>query len=97
MVLGRLAPAVDPKARTVRAEVDLPNPDGKLLPGLFGSGTLVLEYADVWTIKKLTLMQKKFITTDQAQAQALQKEIDATDKKAKELYEKRKADAAQAG
>ncbi|HEY9231568.1 MAG TPA: hypothetical protein VIS78_05460 [Blastocatellia bacterium] len=55
------------------------------------------EYADVWTIKKLTLMQKKFITTDQAQAQALQKEIDATDKKAKEMYEKRKADAAQAG
>ena len=55
------------------------------------------EYADVWTIKKLSLMQKKFITTDPAQTQALQKEIDATDKKAKELYEKRKADAAQAG
>ncbi|HJQ23727.1 MAG TPA: hypothetical protein VKA60_07390 [Blastocatellia bacterium] len=55
------------------------------------------DYADVWTIKKLALYQKKFITTDSAQQQALQKEIDAADKKAKELYEKRKADAAQAG
>jgi tetratricopeptide (TPR) repeat protein len=54
-------------------------------------------YADVWTIKKLTLWQKKYITTDQAQAAALQKEIDAANKKANELYEKRKADAAQAG
>jgi tetratricopeptide (TPR) repeat protein len=54
-------------------------------------------YADVWTIKKLSLWQKKYITTDPAQQQALQKEIDAADKKAKELYEKRKADATQAG
>ena len=57
--------------------------------------TLMKQSAD--TIKKLSLMQKKFITTDPAQQQALQKEIDAADKKAKELYEKRKSDAAQAG
>jgi len=53
-------------------------------------------YADVWTIKKLALMQKKFITTEPAQQQALQKDIDAADKKAKELYEKRKQEAADA-
>jgi tetratricopeptide (TPR) repeat protein len=55
------------------------------------------DYADVWTIKKLTLWQKKYITTDPAQQQAIQKEIDVADKKAKELYDKRKQEAAQAG
>lgn len=54
------------------------------------------EYADVWTIKKLTLMQESFITTDPARLQALKGEIDAADKKAKEFYEKRKQDAADA-
>jgi hypothetical protein len=54
------------------------------------------DYADVWTIKKLALMQKNFITSDPAQKQALKTEIDATDKKAKELYEKRKQEAASA-
>jgi tetratricopeptide (TPR) repeat protein len=54
------------------------------------------DYADVWTIKKLALMQENFITSDPARKQALKTEIDATDKKAKELYEKRKQDAAQA-
>jgi tetratricopeptide (TPR) repeat protein len=54
------------------------------------------DYADVWTIKKLALMQESFITSDPARKQALKTEIDAADKKAKELYEKRKQDAAQA-
>lgn len=54
------------------------------------------DYADVWTIKKLALMQKSFITSDPAQKQALKTEIDASDKKAKELYEKRKQEAASA-
>lgn len=54
------------------------------------------DYADVWTIKKLALMQENFITSDPARKQALKTEIDAADKKAKELYEKRKQEAAQA-
>jgi len=54
------------------------------------------DYADVWTIKKLALMQKSFITSDSAQKQALKTEIDAADKKAKDLYEKRKQEAASA-
>ena len=54
------------------------------------------DYADVWTIKKLALMQKNFITSDPAQKQALKTEIDAADKKAKDLYEKRKQEAASA-
>jgi tetratricopeptide (TPR) repeat protein len=54
------------------------------------------DYADVWTIKKLALMQESFITSDPARQKALQAQIDEADKKAKELYEKRKQDAAQA-
>jgi tetratricopeptide (TPR) repeat protein len=54
------------------------------------------DYADVWTIKKLSLMQENFITTDPARQKALKTQIDEADKKAKSLYEKRKADAAQA-
>lgn len=54
------------------------------------------EYADVWTIKKLALMQENFITSDPSRKQALKTEIDAADKKAKELYERRKQDAANA-
>jgi hypothetical protein len=54
------------------------------------------DYADVWTIKKLALLQQSFIATDPAQKAAIQKEIDAAGKKANELYEKRKQEAAEA-
>ncbi len=40
--------AIDPKARTLRVEVDVPNPDGHLQPGLYAYATvLVEERADV--------------------------------------------------
>jgi multidrug resistance efflux pump len=38
----RTAAALDPAKRTLRAEIDLPNPDGKLLPGMYGTVTLKL-------------------------------------------------------
>ncbi|HZU95126.1 MAG TPA: efflux RND transporter periplasmic adaptor subunit, partial [Planctomycetota bacterium] len=41
-VVSRAAAALDPKTRTLRIEVDLPN-DGALLPGMYGHATLVLE------------------------------------------------------
>ena len=31
----RTSEALDPQSRTLRVEVDLPNPDGKLLPGMY--------------------------------------------------------------
>ena len=33
----RTSQAINPRARTLRAEVDLPNPDGKLVPGMYVS------------------------------------------------------------
>jgi len=35
--VARLADVVDPQTRTVRVQVDLPNPDGRLRPDMFGS------------------------------------------------------------
>ncbi|MFL6214400.1 MAG: hypothetical protein ACJ74J_10975 [Blastocatellia bacterium] len=50
-------------------------------------------YADVWTIKKLALLQQSFITTDPAQKQAIIKEADAAGKKAEDLRKQQAADA----
>jgi hypothetical protein len=40
--VSRFAAAEDPKARTMRTEIDIPNPDGKLVPGM--PGTVVLKF-----------------------------------------------------
>jgi multidrug efflux pump subunit AcrA (membrane-fusion protein) len=40
--IARTAGALDPEKGTLRAEVDLPNRDGKLLPGMTGTGTVTL-------------------------------------------------------
>ncbi len=41
--IARTAYALNPKDRTLRAEIDLPNTDGRLRPGLFGRATINLE------------------------------------------------------
>lgn len=47
----RTAWALDPKTRTLRIEVDLPNPDGKLRPGVYAHATVIAEeHADVVTV-----------------------------------------------
>jgi len=38
----RFAEAVDPQSRTMKTEIDLPNPDRRILPGMFGTATLEL-------------------------------------------------------
>lgn len=38
----RLASSLDPSTRTMLVEADLPNPDGKLLPGMFGQASVNL-------------------------------------------------------
>lgn len=38
----RFADAVDPQSRTMKTEIDLPNPDHRILPGMFGTITLDL-------------------------------------------------------
>ncbi len=47
----RTAYALESKSRTLRTEIDLPNPDGKLHPGLYAYVSLALdEHKDVLTV-----------------------------------------------
>jgi membrane fusion protein, multidrug efflux system len=39
--VARTAGALDPKARTLRVEIDLPNPDGKLMWGMYANVILM--------------------------------------------------------
>jgi membrane fusion protein (multidrug efflux system) len=41
--LIRLAPTIDPVTRALRAEIEIPNPDGRLRPGMFVEVTIVAE------------------------------------------------------
>jgi RND family efflux transporter MFP subunit len=40
--VSRVGFALDPKTRTMRVEIDVPNPGGQLRPGMFGTATLHL-------------------------------------------------------
>ena len=42
-IIARTGYAEDPKTRTLRAEIDLENVDGRLRPGQYGAATIVLE------------------------------------------------------
>ncbi len=46
----RVSKSLHPQARTLRTEIDLPNRDEKLLPGMFVNATIVVEHKDVWTL-----------------------------------------------
>ena len=40
--ISRVAGVLDERTRTMRIEIDLQNPDGRLLPGMFGQATIKL-------------------------------------------------------
>jgi RND family efflux transporter MFP subunit len=42
--------AVDPRTRTLRTEIDIPNPRGELRPGLYAYVSIRLEHANTWTL-----------------------------------------------
>jgi membrane fusion protein (multidrug efflux system) len=44
--VARLSGAVDPRTRTMLVEIDLPNTDGRIRPGLYGQVRLTLEQRD---------------------------------------------------
>jgi RND family efflux transporter MFP subunit len=41
--IARIAGGLDERTRTMLVEIDLPNPEGKLIPGMFGQATILLE------------------------------------------------------
>jgi RND family efflux transporter MFP subunit len=46
----RNARSLDARARTLRTEIDLPNPEGKLLPGMYVQATITVQHPNVWTL-----------------------------------------------
>ncbi len=46
----RNARSLDARSRTLRTEIDLPNPQGKLLPGMYVQAAITVQHANVWTL-----------------------------------------------
>jgi multidrug efflux pump subunit AcrA (membrane-fusion protein) len=46
----RTSRSLDPQNRTLRTEIDLPNTDGKLSPGMFVNATIIAEHKNVWSL-----------------------------------------------
>jgi HlyD family secretion protein len=55
----RISWALDPKTRTIRVEIDIPNPDAKLQPGLYAYATVIAEeHPDVMTLPVTALVSE---------------------------------------
>lgn len=50
--VARLSWALNTHSRTMRAEIDLPNPEGRILPGMYAYGKVVVERPDVRALPK---------------------------------------------
>jgi HlyD family secretion protein len=60
----RTAWALDPRTRTLRVEIDIPNPGGKLRPGLYAYATVIAEeHPGVLTVPTTALVRDKDKTT----------------------------------
>jgi multidrug efflux pump subunit AcrA (membrane-fusion protein) len=46
----RASKSLQPQNRTLRTEIDLPNDDGQLLPGMFVDATIITEHKNVWAL-----------------------------------------------
>ena len=49
--------ALNMKSRTLRAEIDIDNPDAKLLPGMYAYGTVTIEQPQTRVLPEATLVQ----------------------------------------
>jgi HlyD family secretion protein len=49
-VVTRDTHSVDSQSRTLRLQIDLPNPDERLRPGVYATGRLLVAHPDVWTV-----------------------------------------------
>jgi RND family efflux transporter MFP subunit len=55
----RDARSLDPENRTLRTEIDLPNPEGLLLPGMYVDVTITVEHRDVWTLPESAVVDEE--------------------------------------
>ena len=52
----RNARSLNPQARTLRTEIDLPNPQGRLLPGMYVQATIAVQHEYAWTLPASALV-----------------------------------------
>jgi multidrug efflux pump subunit AcrA (membrane-fusion protein) len=50
--------ALSAKSRTLRTEIDIPNPDGRIRPNMYAYGTVELTRADVWAVPLRAVTQR---------------------------------------
>jgi HlyD family secretion protein len=55
--VARTSWALQVKSRTLRAEVDVLNPNGQILPGMYALGTVELKRTGVWTVPLAALVE----------------------------------------
>lgn len=57
----RFSWALDDQSRTLHTQIDLPNPGGRLRPGMYATVRLTVEHADAWTVPSAAV----FVQDDQ--------------------------------
>jgi multidrug efflux pump subunit AcrA (membrane-fusion protein) len=53
----RTSRALNPTSRTLQAQVEMPNPNGKFLPGMYAYGSVIIERRDVRALPVSTITQ----------------------------------------
>jgi RND family efflux transporter MFP subunit len=54
----RFSKSLHPVNRTLPVEIDLPNDNGKLLPGMFVNATIIAAHKNVWTLPATAILTK---------------------------------------
>ena len=49
--------ALRPQSRTLRAEIDLPKPDARLLPGMYAYGKVLIDRRNVWALPMAAVVE----------------------------------------
>jgi RND family efflux transporter MFP subunit len=57
-IVRRSSWALDPLGRILRAEIDVPNPDGRLRPGMYANATITIVHKDVWAVPSSAIITK---------------------------------------
>jgi HlyD family secretion protein len=57
-VVKRSPWAVDPKGGILRTQIDLPNPDGKLRPGMYAYASITVVHKNVWAVPLSAIVTK---------------------------------------
>jgi multidrug efflux pump subunit AcrA (membrane-fusion protein) len=75
--VNRISWALNTQSRTMRAEIDLPNPGGQILPGMYAYGKVVVERPDVRALPKsaLTAAGGKSFTWSYENGRAVRTEV----------------------